>query len=119
MHITAALLSATPRDAEEEDMALLCCHGTQGEVFLMTRFPDEDDIGISLSLEEEADYVEGIKVTLSPTRLLVELAADDADVLNGDDALEIAHKADASDLQELEETLRNILEGTGTLVLEK
>ncbi|MNW01916.1 hypothetical protein D3C71_1976230 [compost metagenome] len=57
-----------------------------------------------------------MKVTLSPTRLLIEIAAADADALNGDDVLEITHSTDASDLAEVEETLQNILKGAGTYI---
>jgi hypothetical protein len=56
-----------------------------------------------------------VKVTLSPTLLKIEIAATDADALNGDDVLEITH-TDASDLAEVEETLKNILKGTGTYI---
>ena len=58
----------------------------------------------------------GVKVTLSPTLLKIEIAATDADALNGDDVLEITHSTDASDLAEVEETLKNILKGTGTYI---
>ncbi len=58
----------------------------------------------------------GVKVTLSPTTLLIEIAAADADALNGADHLEIRHSTAASDLAEVEETLQNILKGTGTYI---
>ena len=46
--------------------------------------------------------------------MLIELAAGDADALGGKDQLEITHATAASDLAEVEETLQNILKGTGT-----
>lgn len=114
MQMTTALLIANPCDDEEDNMAMLCCHSSQGEMFLMTRYPDEDELEIAL--DGEPSTLEGVKVTLSPTRLLIEIAAADADALNGDDVLEITHDTDAVDLAEVELTLQNILKGTGTYI---
>ncbi|MNI81691.1 hypothetical protein D3C73_1383330 [compost metagenome] len=82
----------------------------------MSRYPDEDELEITL--DGEPSTLDGVKVTLGPTRLLIEIAAADADALNGDDVLEITHNTDASDLAEVELTLRNILDGTGTYISE-
>ncbi|UZE21449.1 hypothetical protein LOY67_15485 [Pseudomonas sp. B21-056] len=114
MQMTTALLIANPCDDEEDNMAMLCCHSLQGEMFLMTRYPDED--ALEIALDGEPSTLDGVKVTLSPTRLLIEIAAADADALNGDDVLEISHDTDAADLAEVELTLRNILKGTGTYI---
>ncbi|MFL7965925.1 hypothetical protein ACEI36_27215 [Pseudomonas kielensis] len=114
MQMTTALLIANPCDEEEDNMAMLCCHSAQGEMFLMTRYPDEDELEIAL--DGEPSTLDGVKVTLSPTRLLIEVAAADADALNGDDVLEITHDTDAADLAEVELTLQNILKGTGTYI---
>jgi len=114
MQMTTALLIANPCDDEEDNMAMLCCHSTQGEMFLMTRYPDEDELEIAL--DGEPSTLEGVKVTLSPTLLKIEIAAADADALNGDDVLEITHSTDAADLAEVELTLQNILRGTGTYI---
>ncbi|AEV63681.1 hypothetical protein [Pseudomonas ogarae] len=114
MQMTTALLIANPCDDEEDNMAMLCCHSAQGEMFLMTRYPDEDELEIAL--DGEPSTLDGVKVTLSPTRLLIEIAAADADALNGDDVLEITHDTDAADLAEVELTLQNILKGTGTYI---
>ncbi|PWK40321.1 MULTISPECIES: hypothetical protein [unclassified Pseudomonas] len=116
MQMTTDLLIVNPCDDEEDNMAMLACHSTQGDMFLMTRYPDEDELEITL--DGEPSTLDGVKVTLSPTRLLIEIAAADADALNGDDSLEIIHNTDASDLAEVEETLRNILDGTGTYISE-
>ena len=118
MQITTPLLMATPCDDEEDNMAMLCCHSEQGEMFLMTRYPDEDELEITFGDVDEPSVLEGVKVTLSPTRLLIEVSASDVDALNGADHLEILHTADPSDLAEIEETLKNILKGTGTYVSE-
>ncbi len=83
-------------------------------MFLMTRYPDEDELEITL--DDEPSTLDGVKVTLSPTRLLIEIAAADVDALNGDDVLEITFNADMTDLAEVEETLQNILKGTGTFI---
>ncbi|WP_137805550.1 hypothetical protein [Pseudomonas sp. G(2018)] len=114
MQMTTALLIVNPCDDEEDNMAMLCCHSDKGEMFLMSRYPDEDELEITL--DGEPSTLDGVKVTLSPTRLLIEIAAADADALNGDDVLEITHSTDASDLPEVEETLQNILKGTGTYI---
>ncbi|VVQ09367.1 hypothetical protein [Pseudomonas fluorescens] len=114
MQMTTPLLIVNPCDDEEDNMAMLCCHSEQGDMFLMTRYPDEDELEITL--DGEPSTLDGVKVTLSPTRLLIEIAAADADALNGDDSLEIIHGTDASDLAEVEATLENILKGTGTYI---
>ncbi|WP_053153733.1 hypothetical protein [Pseudomonas sp. Pf153] len=116
MQMTTALLIANPCDEEEDNMAMLCCHGAQGEMFLMTRYPDEDELEIAL--DGEPSTLDGVKVTLSPTLLKIEVAAADADALDGDDVLEISHDTDAADLAEVELTLQNILRGTGTYISE-
>ncbi|AZD60670.1 hypothetical protein [Pseudomonas chlororaphis] len=116
MQMTTAHLIANPCDDEEDNMAMLCCHSNQGEMFLMTRYPDEDELEITL--DGEPSTLDGVKVTLGPTRLLIEIAATDADALNGSDHLEIHHNTAAADLAEVEQTLRNILKGTGTYISE-
>ena len=116
MQMTTDHLLANPCDDEEDNMAMLCCHTDSGEMFLMTRYPDEDELEITL--EDEPSTLDGVKVTLSPTRLLIEIAAGDTDVLKGDDHLEILHSTAAADLAEVELTLQNILKGTGTYVSE-
>ncbi|MBK5418426.1 hypothetical protein [Pseudomonas sp. TH31] len=116
MQMTTALLIVNPCDDEEDNMAMLCCHSDQGDMFLMTRYPDED--ALDITLDGEPSTLDGVKVTLGATRLLIEIAAGDADALNGDDSLEIIHSTDASDLAEVEETLQNILKGTGTYISE-
>jgi hypothetical protein len=116
MKMKTALLIVNPCDDEEDNMAMLCCHSDQGEMFLMSRYPDEDELEITL--DGEPSTLDGVKVTLSPTLLKIEIAAADADALNGDDVLEITHSTDAGDLVEVELTLKNILRGTGTFISE-
>ena len=114
MKMKTALLIVNPCDDEEDNMAMLCCHSDQGEMFLMSRYPDEDELEITL--DGEPSTLDGVKVTLSPNLLKIEIAAADADALNGDDVLEITFDADMTDLAEVEETLQNILKGTGTFI---
>ncbi|MNG37634.1 hypothetical protein D3C84_1250470 [compost metagenome] len=57
-------------------------------------------------------------MTLSAKRLLIEVAAGDRDALKGDEVLEINLTSELSDMDEVKETLENILAGTGTLVCE-
>ena len=112
MQLTTTHLLATPCDDEEDNMAMLCCHGNNGEMFMLTRYPDEDEV--ELTRDYEPATLDGLKVTLSDTTLRIELAAGDADALGGKDHLEITHATAASDLAEVEQTLQNILKGTGT-----
>lgn len=116
MQLKTALLFANPCDDEEDNMATLCCHSDTGQMFLLTRYPDEDTV--DLTLDDEPSTLDGLKVTFSAKRLLIEVAAGDTDALNGDDTLEIMLTSDGSDLAEVEETLRNILKDTGTYVSE-
>jgi hypothetical protein len=97
-------------------MATLCCHSDKGQMFLLTRYPDEDTV--DLTLDDEPSTLDGLKVTLSAKRLLIEVAAGDRDALKGDEALEITLTSELSDMDEVKETLENILAGTGTLVCE-
>jgi hypothetical protein len=114
MQMTTALLIVNPCDDEEDNMAMLCCHSDKGEMFLMSRYPDEDELEITL--DGEPSTLDGVKVTLTSTLLKIEIAAADADVLNGDDVLEITFDPDMVDLAEVELTLKNILDGTGTFI---
>ena len=107
-------LMVTPCDDEEDNMAMLCCHGKNGEMFMLTRYPDEDEV--ELTWDYEPSPLDGLKVTLGDTTLLVELAAGDADALGGKDQLEITHATAVSDMAEVEETLQNILQGTGSFI---
>ncbi|KWV87790.1 MULTISPECIES: hypothetical protein [Pseudomonas] len=107
-------LMATPCDDDEDNMAMLCCHGKNGEMFMLTRYPDEDEV--ELTWDYEPSTLDGLKVTLGETTLLIELAAGDADALGGKDQLEITHSTAASDMAEVQETLQNILTGTGTFI---
>jgi hypothetical protein len=116
MQMTTALLIVNPCDDEEDNMAMLCCHSDKGEMFLMSRYPDEDELEITL--DGEPSTLDGVKVTLSSNLLKIEIAAADADALNGDDVLEISFNPDMVDMDEVVETLKNILDGTGTFINE-
>ncbi|ROL65558.1 hypothetical protein [Pseudomonas vranovensis] len=116
MQFKTALLFATPCDDEEDNMATLCCHSDKGQMFLMTRYPDEDTVDITM--DDEPSTLDGLKVSLSVKRLLIEVAPGDADAFKGDDHLEITLTSDGTDLAEVEETLQNILKGTGTYISE-
>ena len=116
MQFQTELLMATPCDDEEDSLAVICCNSAQGELFLMTRYPDEDELEITL--DDQPSTLADIKVTFSPKRLLIEVAAGDADVFKGELLLEILHDTPASDLAEVEQTLRIILNGTGTYISE-
>ena len=114
MPLISAHLIVNPCDDEEDNMAMLCCHGKNGEMFMLSRYPDEDEV--ELTWDYEPSTLDGLKATLSDTTLLIELAAGDADALGGKDCLEIHHATAVSDMAEVEETLQNILKGTGTFI---
>ncbi len=116
MQIDTAVLFATPCDEEEDNMATLCCHSDKGQMFLLTRYPDEDTA--DLTLDDEPSTLDGLKVTLSATGLLIEVAAGDRDALRGDEVLQINLTSTLSDLDEIRQTLENILSGTGTFICE-
>jgi len=116
MQMTTALLMANPCDDEEDNLAMLCCHSDKGEMFLITRYPDEAEVEITL--DDKSSTLEGLKITLSPTRLLLEVAPSDTDALNNSDHLEIIHSTDADELAQIEQALKNILTGTGTYISE-
>ena len=81
MQLITPHLIATPCDEEEDNMARLCCHGNNGEMFMLSRYPDEDEV--ELTWDYEPSTLDGLKVTLSDTTLVIELAAGDADALGG------------------------------------
>ncbi|MDR2308236.1 MAG: hypothetical protein LBE53_13730 [Paucimonas sp.] len=116
MQLKTALLFATPCDDEEDNMATLCCHSDKGQMFLLTRYPDEDTV--DLTLDDEPSTLDGLKVTLAADRLLIEVAPGDRDALKGDEQLEIILTSAGTDLDEVKQTLRNILDGTGTFACE-
>ena len=89
MQLITTNLIANPCDEEEDNMAMLCCHSAKGEMFILARYPDEDEV--ELTWDDEPSTLEGLKVTLSDSTLLIELAAGDADALGGKDHLEILH----------------------------
>lgn len=57
MQMTTDHLLANPCDDEEDNMAMLCCHTNGGEMFLMTRYPDED--GHRKSPSDEPSTLDG------------------------------------------------------------
>ena len=106
-----------PCDEEEDDMALACCYATNGDLFLLARFPDEEEVDITF--RDDTVHVESnLTVTLSATQLTVEIDAADAKPFAGETLYEIAHSTPEDELQELNATLKIILRGVGTYVSE-
>jgi hypothetical protein len=112
MDIKTASFIVNPCDDEYDDMALLCCHSEKGDLFSLTRFPDEQEVEITVG--DDVLTVSQLKVTFSAERLLVELDSADGKPVN----YEISHGTAADELKEVEETLVIILEGVGTYVSE-
>ena len=113
MQMTTDSFIYNPCDEEEDDMALACCHGSNGDLFLLARFPDEDEVDITF--RDDTIHVEAnLNVTLTPTLLRVEIDADDAKPFGGDTQYTITHATPASELHELDHTLRLILREVGT-----
>ena len=115
MQMKAALLVGNPRDEEEDDLALLCCQGPNGETLLLSRAPDEEDVEVIW--DEDVTLVQGLKVTLGARRLLIAFPAD-AQAPFSDDLFEADLSGALVDTEEVEQALRVILQGTGTLVME-
>lgn len=117
MQITTAGLIANPCDDEYDDMALLCCHAENGELFSLSRFPDEKQVEITVG-DDKSHTVSSLKVTLGATRVLLEIDPADGKHLNGHSTFEIIHASSASELLEIEETLQTILKDVGTYIRE-
>ena len=117
MHLTTDSFIYNPCDEEEDDMALACCHASNGDLFLIARFPDEDEVDITF--RDDTIHVDSnLKVSLSATQLKVEIDAEDAKPFGGDTTYDIAHTTPASELAELDATLKIILKDVGTYVSE-
>ncbi len=97
-------------------MALLCCHDEKNELFSLARFPDEDEVEITVC--DDTVYVSALNISLSATQLVVEISAEDAEALGGDTRYEILHNTSADDLKEVQQTVQIILENVGTYVSE-
>ncbi|WP_349972999.1 hypothetical protein [Pseudomonas caspiana] len=117
MQMTTDNFIFNPCDEEEDNMALVCCHGSNGDLFLLARFPDEDEVDITF-VDDTIHVSSNLKVTFSAERLLVEIDAADARPLGGDTCYEIRHSTPANELPELDATLRLILKEVGSYVSE-
>ncbi|QHF02556.1 hypothetical protein N015_09110 [Pseudomonas asturiensis] len=117
MHIKTASLIVNPCDDEYDNMALLCCHGENGDLFSLTRFPDENEVEITVR-DDKAHTVSKLNVTFSAERLLVEIDPADGKQLDGHDRYEILHSTAAGELREVEETLQILLKDVGNYVSE-
>jgi len=114
MHMTTDSFIYNPCDEEEDDMALVCCHGDNGDLFLLARFPDEDEVDITF--RDDTIHVTILTVTLTATLLKVEIDAADAKPFGGEHLFEITHSTLAQELPGLDATLRILLKDVGTYV---
>lgn len=117
MQMTTDSFIFNPCDEEEDDMALVCCHGSEGDLFMLARFPDEDEVDITFR-DDTIHVAANLKVTFSAERLRVTIDAADAGPLGGDSTYEIRHGTPANELRDLDETLRLILREVGTYLSE-
>jgi hypothetical protein len=117
MLINTTSIIVNPCDDEYDDMALLCCHGETGDLFSLTRFPDENQVEITVG-DDKTFELKSLKATLSAERLLIEIDPADAQQLEGHSQYEIRHGMSAADLREVAETLQLILDDVGTYVSE-
>jgi hypothetical protein len=117
MLMTTDTFVFNPRDEEEDDLAMACCHGSNGDLFMLARFPDEDEVDITF-VDNTIHVDSKLMVTFSADRLLLEIAAEDAAPLGGETRFEIEHGTPADELADLAHTLRIILTGVGTFVSE-
>ncbi|OAI91264.1 hypothetical protein [Pseudomonas putida] len=117
MQLTSALIFGNACDDEEDNLATLGSSNTDGRLLILSRYPDEDEVG--LMIEDESEALRDIKVTLSATRLLIETAPGATELFGGDDVLEIdIASALGDDLEEIEAVLKVLLKGVGTLVVQ-
>ena len=115
MHMSTDSFIYNPCDEEEDDMALVCCHAGNGDLFMLARFPDEDEVDITF--RDDTIHVEKhLNVTLTATQLTVEIAASDAQPFGGETTYEIAHTTPVNELAELDVTLKILLKDVGTYV---
>ncbi|KPX33088.1 hypothetical protein ALP73_03712 [Pseudomonas coronafaciens pv. garcae] len=117
MQIKTVTLIANACDDEYDNMALLCCHGEGGDLFSLTRFPDENKVEITVG-DDTSHNVSNLKVTFGAQRLLVEIAPADARQLKGHEQFEIIHGTDADELAEVHRTLHIIMTNVGEYVSE-
>jgi len=117
MQMSVATFIVNPCDDEYDDMALFCCHDENGDLFSLTRFPDENQVEITVR-DDKTLNLQTLKVTFSAERLLVEIDPADAKQLDGHTEYEIRHSTPADELRDVEETLQIILEDIGTYVSE-
>ncbi|WP_122440128.1 hypothetical protein [Pseudomonas viridiflava] len=117
MLIKTASLIVNPCDDEYDNMALLCCHSENGELFSLSRFPDENEVEITVR-DDRTHKVSTLKVTFSAERLLLEIDPADGKQLDGHECYEILHSTYAGELHEVEETLQIILKDVGSYVSE-
>lgn len=117
MLINTASIIVNPCDDEYDDMALLCCHGETGDLFSLTRFPDENQVEITVGDDKNLE-IKSLRATLSAERLLIEIDPADAKQLEGHTEYEIRHTMSGSDLRDVAETLQLILDDVGTYVSE-
>ncbi|CAM3499006.1 hypothetical protein BZK31_23150 [Pseudomonas floridensis] len=117
MQIKTASLIVNPCDDEYDNMALLCCHSEHGELFSLSRFPDEDEVEITVH-DDKTHTVSTLTVTLSAERLLLEIDPADGKQLDGHQRYEILHSTSAGELPEVEETLQIILKNVGSYISE-
>lgn len=112
MQMTTDSFIFNPCDEEEDEMALICCHSSDGDLFLLARFPDENEVDITFR-DDTIHVAHNLKVTLKPKQLLVEIDASDAGPFGNETRFEITHNTPADELAELDGTLRLILKDVG------
>ncbi|MDH0746738.1 hypothetical protein N5D61_10310 [Pseudomonas sp. GD03842] len=117
MRMTTDLFFHEPCDDEEDDLATAFCHVENGDLFLLGRFPDEDEVHITF--RDDTLYVDSnLTVTLTATQLTVEIDPTDAQPLGGEHLFVIGHGMSAEELVALDATLRILLKDVGTYVSE-
>lgn len=113
MQMTTTTLVANPCDVEEENLATLYCFiDGDNEDFIISRYPDEDEVVIIF--EDEEYRRKNVVVTFSPQTLMIKI--DDTGVFDEENFLEIAHNTEPGEWAQIEETLKTILNETGNYV---
>lgn len=115
MHLSATF-HASAFDEYYEMALIYCIDKKRNYCFSLTRFPDEDEIGVMV-LDQINCKVEDLTVKLTGNIMAVQLENDIAEKLDGHSEYTIALDGDEGSFVALISALRKIFEGKNGLVI--
>ncbi|WP_298209766.1 hypothetical protein [Acidovorax sp.] len=110
---TPESIYANPCDDDYEGMAHICCTGENGYWFSLSRHIGDNSVEVMV-LDQINHKMSDIQVTLSETCLIVDVGNDGARHLDGNSNYQIAFTASPEELNLIDQTLKVLLNGTGT-----